>query len=162
MKKSASAVDEDANNLSADGPGDFGFLRKRWREECETVAHGRKFKLRCAGWSLSCQRHCRGIEIELGPFGALERPFVLGARHEFVDMAHLQLHFRLLRPALFFSVQEVIEESQLLLATVVSVEVGPVLDTVRFKPFVLGGGPSEAFEIPARMQALTAPVRGGE
>src|SRR2546423_13396589 len=38
----------------------------------------------------------------------------------------------------------------------------PVLDAVRLEPFVLRGGTREAFEIAARMQPLSAPIRGRE
>ena len=93
---------------------------------------------------------------------ARDRPFVFGARDEFLaGMAHLQQHLRLLAPAVFLAVQEIVEEAQLLLAAVVGVEMRPVLDAVRLQPFLLGGRAHEAFEIAARVQALAAPV-GGE
>src|SRR2546425_11754541 len=91
------------------------------------------------------------IEIELGPFRPFERPFVLPALDELVDMTHLQLYARTLFKAILLSVQEMIEELQLQLAAVVGVEMGPVLDAVHFEPFVLGGGTDEALEISARM-----------
>jgi hypothetical protein len=48
----------------------------------------------------------------------------------------LQQHLRLFRPAGVLAVQEVVEELLLLLAAVVGVEVGPVLDAVRLQPFL--------------------------
>ena len=162
MKKSASVVDEEANSLSADGP-----------VISVSCASGgvRKVRPSPMAANLSCASPdgflvvsaiAGRIEIELGPFGALDRPFVLGARDELVDVAHLQQHFRLLCPAVFLAVQEIVEEAQLLLAAVVGVEMRPVLDAVRLQPFLLGGGAHEAFEIAARMQALAAPIGGGE
>jgi hypothetical protein len=100
---------------------------------------------------------CR-VEIELRPLGALERPFVLSALHELVDVTHLQLHARLPVEAVVLAVQEMIEEPQLQLASVIRVEMGPVLDAVHLEPFVLGGRAHEAFEIAARMQWLAAPI----
>ena len=41
-----------------------------------------------------------------------------------------------------------IEEAQLLLTAVIGVEVRPVLDAVRFKPFVLGGGAAKPSKLP--------------
>src|ERR1043165_7141035 len=38
----------------------------------------------------------------------------------------------------------------------------PVLDAMRFEPFVFRRSTRETFEIAARMQALSAPVRGRE
>src|SRR5258708_12273218 len=77
-------------------------------------------------------------------------------------MAYLQQDFRLLCPAFVFPVQESIKESQLLLAAIVGVEVRPVLDAMCLQPFVLGGGSPKALEISARVQALAAPIGGGE
>jgi hypothetical protein len=112
---------------------------------------------------LAEKRHGLGIEIELGPLRARNRPCVLGARDEFLSrMTHLQLRARLLRPAGVLAVQEIVEEAQLLRAAVVGVEMRPVLDAVRLQPFLLGGRTHEAFEIAARMQALAAPIGGGE
>src|SRR5580704_10199301 len=108
---------------------------------------------------LVAQRTIGRIEIKPRPFGALERPFALRALDEAIDMAHLQLHRRLLVPAVVLAVQEMVEEAQLQLPAVVGVEMRPMLDAVRLEPFVLRGGADEPFEIAARMQWLAAPIR---
>ena len=77
-------------------------------------------------------------------------------------MAHLQQHARLLAPAGVLALQVKIEELALKFAAVVGVEMRPVFDSVRLEPLVLRGGAREAFEIAARMQALSAPVRRRE
>ncbi len=107
---------------------------------------------------LARERAACGVEIELRPFRALERPFVLGALDELVDVAHLQQHARLPVEAVVLAVQEMVEEAQLQLAAIVGVEMGPVLDAVHLEPFVLRGRAHEAFEIAARMQWLAAPI----
>src|SRR5208282_709522 len=55
-----------------------------------------------------------------------------------------------------------VEELELLLTAVVGVEMRPVLDPVRLKPFLPRRRAHEALEIAARMQALAAPIGGGE
>src|SRR5258706_13668013 len=97
----------------------------------------------------------------LGPMGARDRPFVLVALDELVDMPHLQLDARLLRP-IALALEEVVEEAQLELAAIVGIEVRPVLDAMRLEPFVFRRGADEAFEVAARVQPLPAPVGGGE
>jgi hypothetical protein len=82
---------------------------------------------------------------------ALERPLVLGALDEAVGVAHLQPHFWLLRPASLLAVQEFVEEPFLLLASVVGVEVGPMLDAVHFEPFLLRCRAHKTFEIATRV-----------
>src|SRR6185437_10998950 len=102
-------------------------------------------------------------EIILRPFGALDRPFVLGTRHELLaGVTHLQPHLRLFRPAGILAVQKIVKEATLLLASVIGVEMRPMLDAVRLQPLLLGGCAREAFEIAARMQALAAPIGGRE
>src|SRR2546425_2226418 len=102
------------------------------------------------------------IEKELRPARARDGPFALVALDETVDMAHLQLHAQLPVPAVLHALQMVIEEPLLERAAVVGVEVGPVLDAVRFEPLVLRSGSDEAFEVAARVKALPSPVGGGE
>src|SRR5882724_13652436 len=93
--------------------------------------------------------------------GTRDGPFALVALDELVEVPDLELHARLPGPvALAF--EEVIEEPKLQFAPVVGVEVRPVLDAVRLEPFLLRGGADEAFEVAARMQALSAPIGGGE
>ena len=108
-------------------------------------------------------RHIGRMEVLLGPLRALERPLVLVPLDEFLArMAHLQLHRRLLCPAGVVAFEEAAEEPLLQVEAVVRIEVRPMLDAVHFKPFVLGCGAHEAFEIAARMQALPAPIGGRE
>src|SRR5262252_3924551 len=103
------------------------------------------------------------MQMIFRPFGARERPFVLGPLEEFfAGVADLQQHLRPLVPAVRLAVQEMIEERKLLLAAVVGVEMGPVLDAVRLEPLLLRGGADEPLEIAARVQPLAAPVRGRE
>src|SRR6266852_8576635 len=102
------------------------------------------------------------IEIELRPARARDRPFVFMPLDETVHMANLQLHPRLPVPAVLHVLQGEIEEPLLQRTAVVGVEVRPVLYTVRFEPLFLRRGPSEAFEVAARAQALPSPVGGGE
>ena len=54
--------------------------------------------------------------------------------------------------------EEVIEEALLQVAAVIGVEMCPVLDAMRFEPFLFGCGANEALEIAARMQTLAAPI----
>ena len=77
-------------------------------------------------------------------------------------MPHLQQDTRLLLEAVVLSMQEMIEKPQLQLAAVVRVEMGPVLDAVRFEPLVLRGRAHEAFEVSPGMQGLSPPIGGGE
>ena len=102
------------------------------------------------------------VEVEFRPARARDRPFALVPLDEPVYVAHLQLHARLPVPAVVHVLQGVIEEPLLERAAVVGVEVGPVLDAVRFEPLVLRSGSDEAFEVAARVKALPSPVGGGE
>src|SRR5712692_8807722 len=98
----------------------------------------------------------------LRPFRSLERPLVLPARDEAIEVPYLQEHPRRVIPTVALAVQEIIEEAFLNLAAIVGVKVRPVFYTVRFQPFVLACRAYEAFEISARVQALTAPIRRGQ
>src|SRR5215831_10046882 len=151
--RSASLVEDETKSLTAEGPVISvscvsGSLKK---VTPSPKASKRATALPRAGLCASA---------ELRPLGALERPFVLSALHELVDVTHLQLHARLPVEAVVLAMQEVIEEAQLQLATVIRVEMGPVLDAVHLEPFVLGGRAHEAFEVAARMQGLAAPIGG--
>src|SRR5690349_10538383 len=103
------------------------------------------------------------MQVEFRPLRALERPFVFRALDEFFPrMTHLQQHLWPLVPAIVLAVQEVIEERELLLAAVVGIEMGPMLDAVRLEPLLPRRGARKTFEIAAWMQALAAPVGGRE
>jgi hypothetical protein len=101
------------------------------------------------------------VQIELGPFGARERPLALVPLDKsLAGVAHLQQHLGLLAPAGVLTLEEMAEELLLQLQAVVRVEMRPVLDAVALEPFLLRRGAHEAFEVAARMQALAAPVGG--
>src|SRR4030095_10000927 len=78
-----------------------------------------------------------GVEIELRPARAGQRPLAFRPRHEsLAGMAHLQQHARLLRPARVLALEEVAEELLLQRPAVVRVEVRPVLDAVHLEPLL--------------------------
>jgi hypothetical protein len=79
-----------------------------------------------------------------------------------VNVAYLQKDLGLLRPTFFLAVQESIEETQLLLAAIIRVEMRPVFNAVRLKPFLFGRSPDEPLKIATGMQALAAPIRRRE
>src|SRR5262245_25487934 len=102
------------------------------------------------------------MKEEFSPLRALDRPLGLVPLDEAVDVAYLELHLRLAVPAVLLALQEMVEETLLQEAAVVRVEMGPVLDAVRFQPLLLRGGANESLEVAARMQPLSAPVGGGQ
>src|ERR1700694_1280751 len=55
-----------------------------------------------------------------------------------------------------------IEELALQLAAVIGIKMTPMVDARPPEPFVFGRGAHEAFESAARVQALAAPIDGGE
>ena len=142
--------------------GDLGLVRQRRRQEGDAVAHGVEPQHLLRLGRLRAKRAVCRIEIELRPLGAFERPFAFGPLDEAVDMTHLKPHRRLLVPTVLLAVQEVIEETQLQFASIVGVKVRPMLDAVRFEPFLFGRGADKTFEIAARMQPLPAPIGGGQ
>src|SRR5258708_8529065 len=77
-------------------------------------------------------------------------------------MAHLELHAWLLVPTGVLALEEMAEEALLQLHAVIGVELGPVLDAMRFEPFLRRRRAPEALEIAAGMQALATPIGGGE
>src|SRR5438876_5304256 len=103
-----------------------------------------------------------GIEVEACPLRPRDRPFAFVPQDEAVDVAYLQLHARLLRPAVVLVFEEAVEEALLQLDAVVGVEVGPMLEAMRLQPLVLRASAHKTLEIAARVQALPAPVRGGQ
>src|SRR6185312_16696720 len=100
--------------------------------------------------------------MEPCPVGARQRPFALVALDEAVDMAQLELHTRLLVPAGVLAFEEMAEEALLQAHAVIGIELGPMLDAMRLEPFLRRCGAHEALEIAARMEALAAPIGGGE
>src|ERR1700694_2764791 len=100
--------------------------------------------------------------MELRPLRPGERPLVLMALDEALDMAYLHLHSGLLVPAVLLALEVVVEKPQLQPPAVVGVEMRPVFDAVRLQPLVFRRGAHEAFDIAARMEPLPAPVGGRE
>ncbi len=62
-----------------------------------------------------------GMQVQLGPLRARQRPFVLGALYELLaGMAHVEQHLGLLVPAVVEAFEEVIEELLLQVVAVLS------------------------------------------
>src|SRR5262249_54367477 len=106
--RSASLVDDETKSFRRSG--DRGLLRGRFGQKGDGVAQSFEFALRplrrLFGPALARECAACGVEIELRPLRALERPLVLGALFEFVDVAHLQQHARLPVEAVVLAVQE--------------------------------------------------------
>src|ERR1700732_1617230 len=100
--------------------------------------------------------------MEARPCRARQRPFALVPLDESIDVADLKLHAPLLVPAGVLALEEMAEEALLQLHAVIGIELGPVLDAVRLEPFLRRRRPHEALEIAARVQALAAPIGGGQ
>src|SRR5262249_2418188 len=95
------------------------------------------------------------------PFGTRQRPIALVPNDElFSRVPDIQLYTRLLVPAVSLAFKEISKELLLNVDAVISVIVSPVLDAVHFEPFLFRGRPVKALEVAARMQRLSAPVRG--
>ena len=75
-------------------------------------------------------------------------------------VAHLVQHPGLIRPAGVLALQVVAKEFLLHVDAVVGVKLRPVLDAVDFEPFLLTAGFEKTLEVPARVEALSAPVGG--
>src|SRR6185369_6465585 len=101
------------------------------------------------------------VEVEARPICARERPLVLLALDEAIDVPHLELDAGSAFPV-SLALEEMIEEAKLKLAPIIGVEVRPVLDAVDLEPLLFRRGAHEALEVAARMQPLPAPVRRGE
>ena len=85
------------------------------------------------------------------PLRALERPLPLVAFDKTVDMPHLQLHPGLAIPAVLLALEEVIKKALLQCPPVIGIEMRPVLEPMRFQPFVARGRAPKVLEIAARM-----------
>src|SRR3974390_2941664 len=146
--------------LGCDRAGDLCRLPHRLSEESDAVTHGVEGHLgRVLLW-LRLELVAVAGEMEFGPLRARQRPGILVADDEFLSgMADIELPLWLLVPAVLLALKEIAEELLLQIDAVVGVVMRPVFDAVHFEPFLLGGWWEEAFEIPARMQGLPAPVR---
>ncbi len=101
-------------------------------------------------------------QITLGPAGAGQRPFSFRPGNETVEGTDLQLDRGLVAPGALVVLQEPGEEAFLQVHAVVGVEVGPVFQAVHLEPLVRGGGAGEPLEVAPGVQALPAPVGGGQ
>src|SRR5262245_60848652 len=77
-------------------------------------------------------------------------------------MANLEHHLGLFVPAGILALEEMTEEFLLQADSVIGVEMRPMLDAMHLEPFLVGSGARESFEIAPRVQALPAPIGGGE
>ena len=149
--------------LGRDRAGDLGLPVQRHRER-HAVAHAPRTRPSPAcvtGVGLSASR--RGIEVELRPAGAGQRPLLLVAQHELLArVADVERHRRRLLPAVVEALQEVIEEALLQRRGRSRREQRPVRVAVDLEPLLLGRALGEAVEVAARMDALPAPVGAGE
>ena len=66
-------------------------------------------------------------------------------------VANLEQHLRLPVPARVLPLEKMPEELLLQRNSVIRVEMRPVLDAMHLEPLLLGSGPHEALEIPARV-----------
>src|SRR6185436_11246937 len=73
------------------------------------------------------------VEVEARPICARERPLVLLALDEAIDVPHLELDAGSAFPV-SLALEEMIEEAKLKLAPIIGVEVRPVLDAVDLEP----------------------------
>src|SRR5205814_472610 len=90
-------------------------------------------------------------------------PFVFGAQREaLAGAADVERDTGLLVPAGVRILQEAAEEALLQSHAVVAVEMREVRVAVDLEPFFFRAGGEEAFVVAARMQALPAPIGGGE
>src|SRR6266516_5188365 len=98
--------------------GDLGLLRQRRGQKREAVAQRIEAHAGPSRAGRLLERMLDGIEIELRPNRARERPLVLPARDESVEPAHLQQHAWLPAPAAVDALEEMVEELALQLAAV--------------------------------------------
>jgi len=100
-----------------------------------------------------------GMQIELGPSGPRQRPFLLIPLHEFLArMANLKLHSRLFLPSGSLALEKMAEEAFLQRNPAVDIEGRKMGVAVDLEPFFFRCRAREPFEISARMQPLATPV----
>lgn len=149
--------------LGRDRSGDLQRFRQRRREETLAVAERLVAQGCLALRVVPHQAHGLRVEIEFGPLRARQRPFAFVPLDErLAGVTDLQLHARLLVPAGVLALEEVAKKALLQADSVVRVEVRPVRIAMHLKPLLPGGGSHEAFEVPARMQSLSTPIRRAE
>src|SRR5262249_60766668 len=92
-----------APEVGGDRAGHFGFLFEWLGPEGDALAHAGISDRARGGLCRPRQRHVAGMDVEVGPLRARERPFILVPLNELLAwMAHLQQHLGLLAPASVF------------------------------------------------------------
>ena len=155
-------VVEETKIFAAMGPVSSVSCSRGWGGEGDAVAHGVELERVFEAGGGVDEALFGGVEVHPGPLGVSDGPGGFGSLDEAVDGADLELDGGLLGPVVVVAFEEVVEEALLQGDAVVGVELGPVFNAVDFEPFLVGGGVDEGFEVAARVEALAAPVGGGE
>ncbi len=144
--------------MSAQWTGDLRRLGQRFAQEGDALREPEIAGGGRLGRWLEGQRRAPGVEEQLGPACARQRPFRFMALHESVaGMAHLQAHAGALeRSRVAF--QEPVEEGALQAETIVRVEMCPVLEPVHLQVLLFRRGAKEGLGIAPEMEAVTGPV----
>src|SRR5919202_1279220 len=100
--------------------------------------------------------------VGLGLLRPRERPFVFRPGDERIDVADLEPHPRLFLPAVVDAFEEMVKETLLPRPPVVRVEVDPMLQAVNLQPLLRRGCPDESLDVAPQVEAVAAPVAGGQ
>src|SRR5262245_22731921 len=101
--------------------------------------------------------------MESGPLRVRKWPVLFVADNEFLTrVPDIELHARLLVPAIALAFQKIAEELLLQADPIVCVVVRPVLDAVYLEPFLFRRRAVKTLEVAPRMQRLATPVRRGK
>ena len=135
--RSASRVDDDTNSFARDGPVISVSVLQRRRHEGDAFAERVEGDARFAGERGLGQREVRRVADRAWSISCARSAIrSRRARRTFARMAHLQAARAAACPSRFLALEEIVEELALQFAAVVGVEMRPVLDAVRFEPFV--------------------------
>ncbi len=77
-----------------------------------------------------------GVEVKPGPDRGGQRPVGFMPLDETIDVADLQLNFRLLSPIVGYAFEVEVEEPFLQLTSVIGVKMRPMLEAVALQPFL--------------------------
>src|SRR5919199_3855095 len=111
-----------------------------------------------AGW-LRAQRLIGRAEVVLRPLRPSEWPLLLAPEHEaLARVANVEQHWRFFIPAVVLALEKVVEKPLLELKAIVGIEVCPMLETMDFEPFLLGGRPDEPLDVAPQMQPCATPA----
>jgi hypothetical protein len=109
---SASTVDDAKNSFRATGPViSISSSRGGRHEGCPFVVHSLVCELGLVRNRPSLQHTPGWVEVESGPLGMGQRPLVLVALHELVQVPDLELDGGLLVPAVADPLEEIVEEA---------------------------------------------------